>query len=75
VGPERPQTPQSSDRLTWIADGPTTRVAPRSGIFGAGGQDVSPDLTWSGFATQTRSFVVTMYDAAALTPTGFWHWG
>jgi Raf kinase inhibitor-like YbhB/YbcL family protein len=57
-----------------VADGVTMPVAQRSGIFGAGGQDVSPDLTWSGFPGATGSFVVTMYDPDAPTPSGFWHW-
>jgi Raf kinase inhibitor-like YbhB/YbcL family protein len=58
-----------------VADGATMPVAQRSGIFGAGGQDTSPDLTWSGFPEATRSFIVTMYDPDAPTPSGFWHWG
>ena len=57
-----------------VADGVTMPVAQRSGIFDAGGQDVSPDLTWSGFPDATRSFIVTMYDPDAPTPSGFWHW-
>src|SRR5207248_5252464 len=36
-----------------------------SGIFGAGGQDVSPQLSWSGFPSGTKSFVVTMCDPEA----------
>jgi phosphatidylethanolamine-binding protein (PEBP) family uncharacterized protein len=31
-----------------VADGETMPIAQRDGIFGAGGQDTSPDLTWSG---------------------------
>jgi Raf kinase inhibitor-like YbhB/YbcL family protein len=57
-----------------IADGQIMLAAQRSGIFGAGGQDTSPDLEWSGFPANTRSFVVTMYDPDAPTPSGFWHW-
>ena len=69
---ELPSVPAFQVSSNVAADGVTVPVAQRSGIFGAGGQDVSPDLTWSGFPEPTRSFIVTMYDPDAPTPSGFW---
>lgn len=57
-----------------VADGGTLPTAQVSGIFGAGGADVSPQLSWSGFPAETKSFAVTVYDPTAPTGSGFWHW-
>lgn len=46
----------------------------RSGIAGAGGDDRSPQLSWSGAPEGTKSFVLTMYDPDAPTGSGWWHW-
>jgi Raf kinase inhibitor-like YbhB/YbcL family protein len=71
---ELPTVPGFHLESSLIADGETLPAAQVSGIFGAGGEDTSPDLAWSGFPAETESFLATMYDPDAPTPSGFWHW-
>jgi Raf kinase inhibitor-like YbhB/YbcL family protein len=68
--------PAASFSLTSIdlREGEKLAVPQVSGIFGAGGQDISPQLSWRGFPSATQSFVVTMCDPEAPTVSGFWHW-
>lgn len=57
-----------------ITDGQPLQVDQVSGLMGAGGWDISPQLSWSGFPEQTRSFAVSVFDPDAPTASGFWHW-
>ena len=69
--PKLPSFSLTSDSIT---DGQPLATPQISGIMGAGGEDVSPQLSWSGFPEETRSFAVTVYDPDAPTLSGFWHW-
>jgi Raf kinase inhibitor-like YbhB/YbcL family protein len=42
--------------------------------WGAGGENISPQLSWQNAPADTKSFAVTIYDAAAPTGSGWWHW-
>jgi Raf kinase inhibitor-like YbhB/YbcL family protein len=57
-----------------VSEGQPLATPHLSGVFGAGGEDRSPHLRWSGFPPETRSFVVTCFDPDAPTGSGFWHW-
>jgi len=58
-----------------LTEGKPLPAAQLSGIFGVpGGGDISPQLSWSGAPTATKSYAVTMYDPDAPTGSGFWHW-
>jgi Raf kinase inhibitor-like YbhB/YbcL family protein len=69
-----PELPTFQLTSASVTDGQPLANAQVSGIMGAGGEDVSPQLSWSGFPEETRSFAVTVYDSDAPTLSGFWHW-
>jgi Raf kinase inhibitor-like YbhB/YbcL family protein len=69
-----PQAAAFALTSTDLQEGEKLAMPQASGVFGAGGQDHSPQLAWNGFPPQTQSFALTMFDPDAPTVSGFWHW-
>jgi hypothetical protein len=67
--PEVPSFSVSSDDMT---NG--ERLSETHVHDSAGGDNVSPSLSWSGAPAETRGYAVTCYDPDAPTTSGFWHW-
>ncbi|WP_193166222.1 YbhB/YbcL family Raf kinase inhibitor-like protein [Microbulbifer hainanensis] len=48
---------------------------PNANVFEAcGGDNISPQLSWSGAPEGTKSFALMVYDPDAPTGSGWWHW-
>src|SRR5678815_5607255 len=70
--PEVPSFTVTSETLT---EGGDTPAAQMSGLFGVpGGEDVSPQLSWSGAPEGTKSFAVTVYARDAPARAAFAQW-
>jgi Raf kinase inhibitor-like YbhB/YbcL family protein len=70
-----PPVPPLHLRSNDVEDGHPLALAHYSAMSGLqGADDVSPHLAWSSAPEGTQSFVITMFDPDAPTPSGFWHW-
>jgi Raf kinase inhibitor-like YbhB/YbcL family protein len=50
------------------------KIALRHVFNHCGGENVSPQLAWSGAPDGTKSFAITCFDPDAPTGSGYWHW-
>lgn len=57
-----------------IAEGVHLPLAQVFKGFGCLGENLSPQLAWSGAPKETKSFAITAYDPDAPTGSGWWHW-
>ena len=67
-----PPTASFSVTSTDVTEG--TQMDVKTAHDSAGGQNLSPQLSWSGAPEGTRSYMVSCFDPDAPTPSGFWHW-
>jgi len=64
-----PQLPAMSLTSSDLSDG--ARLDPR---HAAAGENVSPQLSWSGAPEGTQGYLLSCFDPDAPTPSGYWHW-
>jgi Raf kinase inhibitor-like YbhB/YbcL family protein len=76
---DRPVAPDPYELMPAVASFSVTSTdvsdgEPMPDVHSYAGGNRSPQLSWSGFPAETRSFVVSCFDPDAPIVSGFWHW-
>jgi Raf kinase inhibitor-like YbhB/YbcL family protein len=76
--PATPQKPSNATPMsvtsTTFQSGATLPLTAVFNSFGCTGGNASPQLAWSGFPPETKSFALTIWDPDAPTGIGYVHW-
>jgi len=71
-----PLAAQAELKLTsnTFANGATLGPSMEFNGFGCTGDNISPQLSWTGVPAGTKALALNMYDPDAPTGSGWWHW-
>jgi Raf kinase inhibitor-like YbhB/YbcL family protein len=74
VSVRAPETPKQAMKVASSSFDDGDAIGMEFVFTGCGGNNQSPQLSWSGAPAGTKSFAITCFDPDAPTGSGYWHW-